>query len=80
MKTLDKFNIKLGRIEMEKQAGDGLLDYSQRLQQSFPSHKKEIERLFNQVQIILYADKDVDQKQLIKHLNTLSRKLQNIKR
>lgn len=80
MKTLDKFNIKLGRIEMEKQAGEGLLDYSQRLQQSFPSHKKEIERLFNQVQIILYADKDVDQKRLIKHLNTLSRKLQNIKR
>jgi hypothetical protein len=78
-KGIDKFDRKLLAIGLQKQTGEGLKDYSERLQAASPKNSSEIQFLFTQVQHYYYADHDqgrsAEVKQLVKRLQALARKL-----
>jgi transglutaminase-like putative cysteine protease len=89
VKTLRQFDNKLSNQALQRKESEGLADYSQRLQDSYPQYRESIQRLFGQLQnhyfskpavsvkSIAEAEKVMQQKerQLAKQLMKLGRSL-----
>ncbi len=54
-KALSVLDKKMHRYQLQRQANEGLADYSQRLQLAFPEHKDSIRRLLQQLQEHYYS-------------------------
>jgi len=60
VKTLRQFDNKLTDKALQRKDNEGLSDYSQRLQESYPSHRESIQRLFGQLQNHYFSKPSAD--------------------
>lgn len=58
-----------------REGGEGLQDYSSRLQQAFPEHKESIRIILQQLQNYYYTDKSIEDNELAKQIVNLSKTL-----
>lgn len=91
VKTLRQFDHKLNDQALQRKDSEGLADYSQRLQVSYPQYRESIQRLFGQLQNHYFSKPDVGagsiddaekamqqkERQLAKQLMKLGRNLRN---
>ena len=74
-KSLSKMERRLAAKNLQKRKGEGLQDYSQRLQGERPEHKDSISRILLQLQAYYYSEGTANEKELVRQVNSLGKML-----